>query len=317
MFLSFQFLVFLLISFSFLLLLLIPFKYLSSASKTKKNTPPSPPKLPIIGNFHQLGSSNHQSFRDLSRKHGPLVLIHLGSVPVLVVSSAEAAREIVKTHDLVFSSRPKLYIPDKLTYGSKDIGFAPYGEHWRQVKSITVLHLLSNKRVQSFREIREKLTASMINMMGESCGSVVNLSEMIVSLTNDIICEVAFGRTYGDYLKFIDLLGRFQILLGTLSVGSYIPWLSWVDWLRGLGGRTNRVAKELDEFLDGIIEEHINNYKTVDENVDQRKDLVDILLDLQKGNTSNFMLERDTLKAIILVRSINCNSLYKVMIRYN
>ncbi|PWA35478.1 cytochrome P450 [Artemisia annua] len=49
----------------------------------------------------------------------------------------------MKTHDSIFSSRHKLSIPDKLNYGSKNIGFAPYGEHWRQVRRIAMLHLLS------------------------------------------------------------------------------------------------------------------------------------------------------------------------------
>ncbi|KAG5618045.1 hypothetical protein H5410_017869 [Solanum commersonii] len=82
-----------------------------------------------------------------SKKYGPLMLLHLGSKPVLVASSVEAAREIMKTHDLVCSSRPKA---DKLFYGPRDVGFSPYGEYWKQIKSTVVLHLLSNKRVQSY-----------------------------------------------------------------------------------------------------------------------------------------------------------------------
>ncbi|PWA96426.1 cytochrome P450 [Artemisia annua] len=231
------------ILFLIFLLLLIPLKLLSSISRTQKNLPPSPRKLPIIGKIHQLGSSLHRSFQALNQNHGPIILIHLGSAPLLVVSSAEGAREIMKTHDLIFSSRPKLSIMDKLTYGSKDIGFAPYGEHWRQVKSITVLHLLSHKRVQSFRHIREREITRMIDMIEKSCGSVIDLSEMLVSLNNNIICQVALGR------EFKDLLVRFGTLLGGVSVGNYIPWLSWVDWLRGLEGKTNKLAKEIDEFL--------------------------------------------------------------------
>nr|XP_043622838.1 cytochrome P450 Tp4149-like [Erigeron canadensis] len=283
----------------FFLLFLIPFKLLSSTSKTPKNPPPSAQKLPVIGNLHQIGSTLHLSLQAITQKHGPLVLIHLGSVPVLVVSSAEAAREFLKTHDLIFSSRPKNYIYDILSFGSKDIGFSPYGEYWRQVKSITVLHLLSRKRVQSFRKIREKETIHMIETIGKSCGSVVDVTQLLFLLTNNLLCQAAIGKSYGDHLKYLmDLMARSQYLLGAFVVGSYIPWLSWVDRLRGLERGAKKVAKEFHELLDVVIDEHINNNIKADAN-NGGKNLLDILLDLQKENTKKFTLDKDTIKAVI------------------
>ncbi|MFS7986180.1 putative cytochrome P450 [Helianthus anomalus] len=300
MLLPIQFLMSPLISFPFLLLVFIPFKWLiSSTFKTRKDLPPSPPKLPIIGNLHQLGSSPHLSLRSLAQKYGPVMMLHLGSVPVLVVTSAKAAQEILKTHDLVFSNRPKLLIPNQLTYGSKDIGFAPYGEYWRQIKSISIIHLLSKTRVQSFRQVRERETTRLIELIGQSVGSVVNISNMLVKVTNNVICQVALGRTYNDSLKFKDLLVRFQILLGVLCVGNYIPWLSWVDWLRGLDRQTKELAKEFNDFYDGIIEEHLVKREMVGGGDDHEHDLVDILLDVQRDSTSDFTFGRDTIKAII------------------
>ncbi|KAL8237420.1 hypothetical protein R6Q59_018501 [Mikania micrantha] len=283
-----------------LVLLFIPFKWLiSSTPGTPRNQPPSPPKLPIIGNLHQLGSIPHLSLRDLAQKYGPVMMLHLGNIPMLVVSSANAAQEILKTHDLVFSNRPKLKIPDQLNYGSKDIGFAPYGEYWRQIKSISVIHLLSRRRVNSFRQVREREVTRLVKLIGMSGGSVVNLSEMLVKVTNNVISEVALGRTYDD-MKFKDLLVRFQTLLGVVSVGTYVPWLSWVDWVRGLDRQTKKLAKELNEFYNAIIEEHVAKRKVGDGGNDKRvHDLVDILLDVQSENASNFTFGRDTIKAIV------------------
>ncbi|KAJ0950630.1 putative cytochrome P450 [Helianthus annuus] len=280
----------------------IVFKWYSSTSNPKKNRPPSPLKLPIIGNLHQLGSNPHRSLQTITKKHGPLVLIQLGNVPALVASSAETACEILKTHDLIFASRPKLSITNTLTYGSKSIAFSPYGEYWRQVRSLAVLQLLSNKRVQSFRQVREQETQVVIDTIAKSCGSVIDLSELISSFTNNVICRVALGRTYGEP-EFIDLLIRFTYLAGCFSIGDYIPWLSWVDRLSGLVARTKQAAQEFDEFLEGVLEEHISKKKMVDgdqNGSDKRQDLVDILLDLQTENTTNFILHRDVIKAAIM-----------------
>ncbi|KAK6148276.1 hypothetical protein DH2020_019188 [Rehmannia glutinosa] len=115
-------------------------------------------------------------------------------------------------------------------------------EYWRQVRSICVLQLLSNKRVQSYRPVREEETSAMvekIRQLGFS-SSVVNLSDVLVSLTNDIICRVALGRKYNDYgedKKFKNLLLESGELLGATSLGDYIPWLGWIDRVNGLDAR--------------------------------------------------------------------------------
>ncbi|KAJ0603734.1 putative cytochrome P450 [Helianthus annuus] len=281
--------------------LLITFIWFSSTLNPIKNRPPSPRKLPIIGNLHQLGSNPHRALQTITNKHGPLVLIHLGSVPVLVASSAETACAILKTHDLIFASRPKLSIPDTLTYGSKNIAFAPYGEHWRRVRSIAVLQLLSNKRVQSFRQVREQETHVIIDEIGKSCGSVIDLGELLNLLTNNVICRVALGRTY-ESKKFNDLLARFTYLIGCFSIGNYIPWLSWVDRVSGLEARTKKVAKEFDEFLEGVLEEHVYKKTMMDgegNRNDKGQDLLDILLDLQIESNTSFM-HREVIKAGIM-----------------
>ena len=102
-----------------------------------KNPPPSPPSLPVIGNIDQLGPHPHRDLQTLSRIHGPeLMLLRLGSVPFVVVSSADAAREIMKANELAFLSRPRSISAEKLLYNYGDIGSAPYSEYWRQAKSV-------------------------------------------------------------------------------------------------------------------------------------------------------------------------------------
>ncbi|XP_052180736.1 cytochrome P450 736A117-like [Diospyros lotus] len=293
----------------FFIFLLI--KWLSTIRNPRKNLPPSPPKLPIIGNLHQLGIFPHRSLHSLALKHGPLMLLHLGSVPVLIVSSAEAAQEILKTNDLAFSNRPKSTIARKILYNYKDIAFAPYGEYWRQIRSICVLELLSSKRVQSFRAVREEETALLIDKIKQSCcadsSSVVNLSEILAEHTNNIVCSVALGRKYsGDVAggqSFKELLGELVELLGVFNVGDYIPWLGWIGHLNGWYGRADKVAKVLDTFLDLVVQEHAEGserYRGLKIEGDSRLDFVDILLQIQRAGVVGFPLHNDTIKALIL-----------------
>lgn len=100
--------------------------------------PPSPWALPVIGHLHHLvGALPHRGMRDLARHHGPLLLLRLGGLPVVVASSATAAREVMKTRDIDLATRPvsrmiRLAIPE----GAEGVVFAPYGDIWRLMRKI-------------------------------------------------------------------------------------------------------------------------------------------------------------------------------------
>ncbi|KAL2514844.1 Cytochrome [Forsythia ovata] len=189
----------------------------------------------------RLGLFPHRSLQALSKRYGPFMMIHLGRVPAVIVSSADAAREIMKNQDVIFSNRPKLSIIAKLFTCSF------YGEYWRQVRSLCVLQLLSNKRVQSFHRIREEDMSRMILKIRHLCSSAsyINLSDILVTLTNDIICRVALGRKYSDAeesTKFESMLKELAELLGTFNPGDYIPWLNWIKGVNGFEARVENLA---------------------------------------------------------------------------
>ncbi|CAA2982703.1 cytochrome P450 71A6-like [Olea europaea subsp. europaea] len=292
----------------FILFIIFLYKwYYNATSKARKSLPPSPAKLPVIGNLLQLGLHPHRSLKGLSERYGPLMMLHLGSVPALIVSSADAVREIVKNQDLIFSSRPKLSVMHRIVYGSKDIAFARYGDHWRQVRSIGVLQLLSNKRVQSYRHIREEETSLMIEKIRNSPSSSmseVNLSNLLVSLTNSIISRVVLGRKYdgGEESENFELmLKEIGELLVTFNPGDYVPWLNWINRVSGFDARLEKVAKSFDEFLTRVVEEHRSRKqgKTDRDGSSDEVDFVDILLEIQRENSSSYPIETDTIKALI------------------
>lgn len=295
-----------LIVFPLLLFLIFLYKWLFP-KPPQKNQLPSPPKLPILGNLHQLGMFPHRSFRALSEKYGDLMLIHLGPTPFLVVSSVKGARDVMKTHDVVFANRPNTQTIEKLLYDCKDVGAAQYGEYWRQMKSICVLQLLSNKRVRSFRSVREEETALLMENITKSSSplmgnSSVNLTELFVTFTKDVICRVAFGRKYRGTeggTDFQKLLGEFLELIGGFRIGDFIPWLSWVNRIDGWDKRIQRVTKEFDQFLEDVLRQHQDNVATKAED-DEVKDFVDVLLQVQKEKPAGFPIGRDSIKALML-----------------
>ncbi|KAK7330553.1 hypothetical protein VNO77_24748 [Canavalia gladiata] len=189
----------------------IAIKFIRRRRRNKSNLPPSPPKLPFIGNLHQLGTLPHRSFQALSHKYGPLMLLQLGQVPTLVISSATVAREVFKAHDAVFSNQPKATAAQIFLYDYKDVG--------KQKRRICALELVSMKNVRSFQFIRVEEVAEMMDAIRKACAStssLVNLSDLLIALTNNIMsrCVIEEHRTKmkkrkGDesYKKdFVDIL---------------------------------------------------------------------------------------------------------------
>lgn len=284
-----------------LFLLLSLLFLLRLVKRDKLNLPPSPPKLPIIGNLHQLGRL-HRSLRALSAKYGPLMLLHFGKVPTLIVSSAEVAQEVMKTHDVAFAGRPQTRAVDVLLYGCVDVAFCPYGEYWRQVRKICVLELLSQKRVQAFQFVREEEVANMVEKVRLSClnGAAVDLSDMFLTVSNNIISRSALGRVYeneGCDESFGGLSRKAIDLIASFCFKDTFHFLGWMDTLTGLVAGLKHTSKALHNFLDQVIEEHeslMNNDES------DMKDIVDILLDLQKNGTLDIDLTRENIKAILM-----------------
>ena len=138
-----------------LLLLLLPLLSLFIRSQRNKGKlPPGPTKLPIVGNLHQLGELPHRSLWQLSQKYGPLMYLRLGRIPTIVASSADTARDVLKTHDIACCSRPLLTSTTRLSYGCSDVVFALYGEEWREMRKLCIVELFTVKKVQSFRPIK-------------------------------------------------------------------------------------------------------------------------------------------------------------------
>ncbi|CAI0409643.1 unnamed protein product [Linum tenue] len=279
--------------------------------------PPSPPKLPILGNLHQVGKYPHRTFARLAKLYGDPMLFHFGRKPVLVVTSSVAAREVLKTNDLIASDRPQIETANRLLYGvNKDITNAAYGDYWRQLRRLCVLHLLSTRKVQSGRSVREEEIGLLINRIKQNVQIVraVNLSELLFLLSNDVICRMALGRKYdvGASTNFKDLLAEFTGLLGTFTVGDFIPCLWWVNRFTGFDSRVDRVAQQFDELLNAaILESEARNLEkrsntnsscssviTEDNYDDQTFTLpfIDTLLQLQK----DAQLDTDAIKALIL-----------------
>jgi 3-hydroxyphenylacetate 6-hydroxylase len=68
-----------------------------------------PSRIPIFGNLRALATNGPEKCRHWATEHGEVLKLHLGNVPVLVVNSAAAAKQIFQSHSQNLGSRPSFY----------------------------------------------------------------------------------------------------------------------------------------------------------------------------------------------------------------
>ncbi|KAI9185147.1 hypothetical protein LWI28_004701 [Acer negundo] len=287
------------------LFLVLNIRKRSKNNGKQTNLPPGPRKLPIIGNLHNLATSSdlpHRQLRRLAGKYGPLMHLQLGELSTIVVSSAEVAKEVMKTHDLIFASRPYNLAADIMCYNSSDIVFSPYGEYWRQLRKICVLELLSMKRVQSFRSIREEEASNLINWIASRAGSSINLTHKIYSLSYIVVSRTAFGKECKDQELFLSILEGSSKLAGGFSIADVFPSMEGLlHWFGGIKSQLEKMHQEADQIVENIINDHKMGKTTLElgKNEKNHDDLVDVLLKVQEDGDGEFRLTTENMKAVI------------------
>ncbi|VAI13237.1 unnamed protein product [Triticum turgidum subsp. durum] len=291
--------------FLFFVLLILKLVIDHYASPTRgQRLPPGPWQLPLIGSLHHLllsrsGGLPHRAMRDLSRAHGPLMLLRLGAVPTLVVSSAEAAREVMKTHDAAFASRHLSATLDIISCGGKGILFSHYNDRWRELRRICVHELFSQRRVLSFRPAREDEVARLLRAVSDGCrdGQAVNLSEKMCRMTNDSVVRAAIGGRCHHRDEFLHELDEAVRLTGGINLADLYPSSRLVRRLSVAARDMVRCQRNIYRIVQSIIKERAGIP------ADERdEDLLGVLLRLQKDGGLQFELTTEIISTVIFVR---------------
>ncbi|KAJ1278253.1 hypothetical protein BS78_04G065400 [Paspalum vaginatum] len=270
-----------------------------------RRLPPGPWALPVIGHLHHLARGlPHRAMRDLARRHGPLMLLRFGEVPVVVASSPSAAREVMRTHDAAFASRPMSPMSRLWFQGADGILFAPCGDAWRQLRRVCTQELLSARSVQAFRPVREDELRRLLRSVAAAAAAdrPVNLTESIKTYIADSTVRAIIGsRRLKDRDAYLRMLkGLFAIMPG-MSLPDLFPSSRLAMLLSRAPARIQAYRRSMRLIMDGIIQEHRDRTAAASDADDaEEEDFVDVLLRLQKEVDSQFPLTTENIKTVML-----------------
>lgn len=134
--------------------------------------------------------TNPTKFYGVWRKSmDPLCSYAWGAVPLVVVSSAEAAEEFLKVQDKAWAGRPPSIAGQIFNNNYKNVIGAPCGPYLRHLRKICTVELLTTKRLDMFLPFRTEEVNYMVRSVYEDSAQgkpvklIVNLGHLA---TNNI-----------------------------------------------------------------------------------------------------------------------------------
>ncbi|CAN6194053.1 unnamed protein product [Urochloa humidicola] len=295
-----------------LLLLLVSIKFGETRNKNQPRLPPGPWRLPVIGSLHHLFFKSpliHRALADLARRHdAPVMYLRLGELDAVVISSPDAAREVMKTRDATFATRPLSTTMRATVAAGLGVAFPPYGERWRQLRMFSTTELLSTKRVRSFRPIREDETARLVADIAAACppGEPVNVTERVATLVVDSSLRAIMGERFGRREELLECITRAVKIISGFHLGDLFPSSRLVCAIDGTVRKARDFNRKTFELVDYAIEQHRERSRrslgasTTATDLAEDEDLLGVLLRTQEEGGFGCEIDVGDIKAILV-----------------
>ncbi|KAJ0259172.1 hypothetical protein HA466_0055610 [Hirschfeldia incana] len=297
-----MFLLFSLISSCFLVFITARFRRNSCLTAT---LPPGPPRLPFIGNIHQVGKNPHRSFADLSKTYGPVMGLKLGSLKSVVITSPEAAREVLRTHDQILSGRKSTDSIRSFGHHEVSVIWLPASSaRWRMLRKLSITQMFSPQRMESTKALRMKKVQELVSFMHERSEKeeAVDISRASFTTVLNIISNILFSVDLGSYdvtrNRFQDTVIGAMEAAGKPDAANYFPFLGFLD-LQGNRKNMKACTERLFRVFRGFIDAKLtgksfqNNFNDLSES-----DFLDALLVLSKGDETE--LDNNDIEHLLL-----------------
>jgi hypothetical protein len=239
--------------------------------------------------------------------------VRLGELHAVVVSSADAAREIIRENDTNFATRT-MTATIRATIGDKvGLVLSPHGAMWRRLRRICTTELLSARRVRSFRSIREDEAAHLARAIATATDArsgerrqLVNVSEQVSRYVSDTVLRAIMGERFRWRDEFMATLAKAMTRGAEFSAGDLFPSSKLLRAINGTVSESKALNAKLFELVDCAIDQRRGRKAGAAAEDGANDALLDVLLRLQEHDDDlDCPLTMATIKAVILVLPIS------------
>ncbi|KAM4641334.1 cytochrome P450 2G1-like [Discoglossus pictus] len=227
--------------------------------------PPGPPRLPLIGNLHQVKPSAFlKSLLKLSEKYGSVYTLYFGSSPIVMLCGYDAVKEALIDHGDSFIGRGKMPLAD---YVMKGYGIlASNGERWKQLRrfSLTTLRNFGMGKRSTEERIQEEAHYLVKKFRETQCTPFDPHFHLGCSASN-IICSILFGHRFEyEDKQFLSLLNNISEFLKFMNSTWGLVYFNFHKLIGHLPGPQNRGINHLKELTEYIEERIRYSQETLD-----------------------------------------------------
>ncbi|XP_023640533.1 cytochrome P450 76C3 [Capsella rubella] len=286
--------------------LLTLFFFLFATSKSRRGSsqgrllPPGPQTLPLVGNIFQLGCNPHRSLAAFSKTYGPIMSLKLGRLTAVVISSPEAAKEALRTHDHVMSARTFNDPIRAFDHHKHSIVWIPPSPRWRFLKKTISKYLLSPQNLDVIQSLRTRKVEELVSLVNQFCerGEAIDLARAsFVTSFNNIsnalfsVDLASYGSNSSSY-EFHETVVHLMKISGKPNVGDYFQYMRFLD-LQGTRKEAvvciERLFKVIQEFIDARLAKRLSQTETEHKEASSI-DMLDSLLDHTQQNEAELSI---------------------------
>ncbi|EKM54591.1 uncharacterized protein PHACADRAFT_210387 [Phanerochaete carnosa HHB-10118-sp] len=197
--------------------------------------PPGPPADPLIGNVRSFPAHDAPlGLMELAKKYGDVMYFNILGKHLVVLSSQEAASDLLEKRSAIYSSRPRSIVHEMIGWDDM-LGFLPYGEDFIKQRKF-FQQAFSRQGCGAFRP--SQLSQARI-LLKKVLQNPERYEDHIRQFSAAVIMEITYGhRVSSDddpYIGMAEGMSRIIVESGhSLSIIDFFPSLRYLpSWFPG------------------------------------------------------------------------------------